>query len=473
MVRRAGIWERNAKHFLIKIDYHPAEKHMTKKIVWLILPLLVFCLIFLTRAAPPGAEAVSTSQINSLPGPTILIHLDPQVRQRYVAPPTAFQQNLAAPDQAEGANIVVNYLGSGWTNEARTAFEYAVDIWESLITSPLPIVVDAQFGPLNPGILGGAGPTTIYRDFPNAPQPNTWFPVATANKLANTDLNPSAADIQATFSSAYPNWYFGTGSTTPADKINFSTVVLHELGHGLGFFGSMRVDNGSGNNECTGIAGIGCYGYDGFPAIYDRYTENGAGTALLNFSNYSSALASQLTSNSVFFDGPGANFANGGGRVPLYAPSTWKQGSSYSHLAESFNGTPGALMTYSISKGETIYNPGPVTLCMFDDMGWAVNETCQIVAISGLTAANDGPTFPGIPTVLTAAVSNGSNVSYAWDFGDGNNGSGRVVAHPYAAPGNYTAEVTATNSISQETAVTTVQVKVVTDKVHIPLLTKP
>ncbi len=445
---------------------------MTKKVVQLILTLLALCLFLLVGETPRTAKAVAPGQADSRPGPTVLIHLDPQVRQRYVAPPAAFLQKLATPDRADGANIVVNYLGSGWTAEAQSAFEYAANIWESLITSPVPIVVDAQFGPLGPGILGGAGAVSLYRDFPNAPQSNTWFSVATANKLANTDLNPSAADIQATFSSAYPNWYFGTGSTTPADKINFSSVVLHELGHGLGFFGSMRVDNGFGNVECTGIAGIGCYSYGGFPTIYDRYTENSAGAALLAFSNNSTALASQLTSNSVFFDGPGANFANGGSRVPLYAPSTWKQGSSYSHLAESFNSTSNAVMTYSISKGETIYNPGPVTLCMFDDMGWSVNENCEIVAINGLTAANDGPTFPGIATLLTAAVSSGSDVSYAWDFGDGNNGSGRVVSHQYAAPGTYTAEVTATNSISQETAVTTVQVNIASDKVYIPQVTK-
>jgi len=61
---------------------------------------------------------------------------------------------------------------------------------------------------------------------------------------------------------------------------------------------------------------------------------------------------------------------------------------------------------------------------------------------------------------------------YDWDFGDGNIGSGRVVSHQYAAPGTYTATVTATNSVSQETAVTTVQVNIVTDRVYIPLLTK-
>lgn len=428
---------------------------MMKKVVFL---LLAFGLVLVANERPMAAKADSPGQGDSLPGPTILVRLDPQVRQRYVAPPAAFQHKLTAPGQANGADIVVNYEGSGWTAEAQAAFEFAASIWESSITSPVQIEVEARFSALNPGVLGGAGPIQIWRDFTNAPLGNTWYPIATANKLALTDLNPNVADIRATFSSTYPDWYFGTSSTTPADKINFSSVVLHELGHGLGFLGSMRVDNGLGNPECTGEAGMGCYGYSGFPMIYDRYTENGAGTALLTFSNNSAALASQLTSNNVFFDSPAANFANGGSQVPLYAPSPWRQGSSYSHLGESYDGTPNALMTFSISKGETIHNPGLVTLCMFEDMGWTVSEFCNAAAISGLTAANDGPTILGFPTQLTATITSGNDVTYEWDFGDGNNGSGPTVSHTYTAAGIYTAEVTASNAISQEQATTVVKI---------------
>ncbi|MCK4725978.1 MAG: PKD domain-containing protein, partial [Anaerolineales bacterium] len=332
-----------------------------------------------------------------------------------------------------------------------------------MITSPVTIEVDADFGPLGENILGGARPTVVVRDFPNAPQSSTWYPVATANKLANSDQYPGNADIQATFSSDFPDWHFGTSSSNPTDKISFTSVVLHELGHGLGFFGSMRVDDGSGTDECRGTSGEGCYGYFGSPMIYDRYAENGGGTALISFTNNHPSLTTQLTSNNLFFDSPGGNFANGGSRVPIYAPSTWNQGSSYSHLAESFNPTSHALMTYSISRGETIYNPGAVTLCMFEEMGWTVSETCSgspDTTISGLAAENDGPTIFGTATQLNATITGGSNVSYAWDFGDSTSGSGPSPSHTYTAPGSYTAEVTATNSVNQLTATTSVQVEV-------------
>jgi PKD repeat protein len=36
--------------------------------------------------------------------------------------------------------------------------------------------------------------------------------------------------------------------------------------------------------------------------------------------------------------------------------------------------------------------------------------------------------------------------TYAWDFGDGSTGSGRIVSHPYAGTGTYTARLTVTDS---------------------------
>jgi chitodextrinase len=127
-------------------------------------------------------------------------------------------------------------------------------------------------------------------------------------------------------------------------------------------------------------------------------------------------------------------------------------------------------MTFSISSGETIYNPGSVTLCMFADMGWVVNQDCQGDAINGLTATNDGPTLLGSATQLIASISGGSSVSYSWDFGDGSSGTGAVITHQYAAPGSYTATVTASNTFGQETAETNVKVQEGSHQLLIPLL---
>ncbi len=85
------------------------------------------------------------------------------------------------------------------------------------------------------------------------------------------------------------------------------------------------------------------------------------------------------------------------------------------------------------------------------------NVTVQ-EAVSGLTADNDSPTILGNRTTLTATVATGSNVVYAWDFGDGTTRSGRLVTHQYGAVGHYTATVRAYNAVNEEVVSTTVVV---------------
>ncbi len=265
------------------------------------------------------------------------------------------------------ATFAVTY--NGFTPAAQTAFQFAVNIWSALIVSPVTIRVTANWVALGPGILGSAGASTAYRDFSGAPQAGTWYAVALAEKLSGGDLNSTGnPDINANFSSAFPNWYFGTDGNTPAGQYDFVSVVLHELGHGLTFAGSMTIASGQGS---WGQA-------SGFPFIFDRVAENGAGQSLINtglFPNPSSALAAQLQSNSVFYNGPQAVAANGGTRPPLYAPASWIQGSSYSHLNESTYpaGNQNSLMTPEIGTAEAIHSPGAVTLGMFRDMGWTTS----------------------------------------------------------------------------------------------------
>lgn len=297
-----------------------------------------------------------------------------------IPPAVPAPRSALAPDAPQTAVINVTYAGP-WTASAKAAFEYAANIWETLVVSSVPIHIEAEWAALPPGVLGGAGAYNYWRNFPGAPQSNTWYPAAIAHSRAGYDLDGSDPEIFAIFSSTFSNWYFGTDGNPPGNQYDFVSVVLHEIGHGLGFSGSMTVDNGSGSIECNGISGYGCWGYGtGTPFAYDRYTENGANQALLNtglFPNPSSALGNQLRSNNIFFDGPNATAANGGTPPRLYAPGSWQQGSSYSHLDESTYaaGTANALMTPQISNGEANHNPGPITLGIFADTGWILATT--------------------------------------------------------------------------------------------------
>jgi hypothetical protein len=262
---------------------------------------------------------------------------------------------------AELTTANVTYVGFEAYPQARAAFQHAIDIWMASIDSGVPLTVRAEFTTLAPSTLGSAGPGAYFRGL--QPQTDTWYPVALANKLAGRDLDPDDFDVLARFNNQSP-WYFGTDGLTPAGQYDFVTVVLHEMGHGLGFGGSMTVDASSGQ----GHWGLGTP----YPFAYDRFAVNGSQQALLAFASPSLALAEQLQSGDLFWSGPAGVTANGSGRPRLYAPAVWAQGSSYSHLDESAfpAGSVNSLMTYALASAEAIHLPGPVALGMLQDMGW-------------------------------------------------------------------------------------------------------
>ena len=261
------------------------------------------------------------------------------------------------------STFVVNYdAGFNANPAAKAAFQAAVDQWSNLITSAVPVVVDASFTALPSGVLGSAGPTNLFANFTGAPVTNTWYPSALANARHGSDLAPGTDDITATFSSSYPSFYFGTDGNT-AGKVDFESVVLHELGHGLGFLGSMNVSGGLGSCGCGGK-----------PFVYDRsVTSNG--TPILNFADNSIALATALLGTDLRFNGAAAVAANGGVAPRLYAPLGWQNGSSYSHLDEATYpaGNANSLMTPAIGANEVIHAPGPITLGIFSDSGWTIS----------------------------------------------------------------------------------------------------
>lgn len=122
--------------------------------------------------------------------------------------------------------------------------EKAGEIWGNYLVSAVPIRVGVDFGVLGTGVLAGASPVSQQMNFPNAPRANTWYTIALANSLAGTDLEPGFNDISITANSNGA-FYYGLDSSTPALKSNFVDVLLHELGHGLGFVSFVNAATGS------------------------------------------------------------------------------------------------------------------------------------------------------------------------------------------------------------------------------------
>ncbi|MDX1629247.1 MAG: hypothetical protein R3345_11145, partial [Fulvivirga sp.] len=263
-------------------------------------------------------------------------------------------------NRTQSANIEVTY--NGFSEEAMQAFQFAVDIWAGLIDSPVTIRIDATWQSLEDGVLGSAIWGTAFRNFEGAKEDSTWYPVALAEKMAGRELNdPAEPDIIANFNSN-ANWYLGTNANPGSNQFDLVSVVLHEIGHGLGFVDSFGYSNG--------IGGFGL-GETSFPFIFDLSVQNGSDVFLTTFENPSEALGDQLTSRDVFFNSPTAIKVTG--EMPeLFAPLTWNPGSSIAHLDEVAYGAgdENSLMTPQIGRDEAMHDPGPMTLNMFGDMGW-------------------------------------------------------------------------------------------------------
>jgi hypothetical protein len=364
--------------------------------------------------------------------PICRIWLDPHDKFTRVVP----DPMPALRADADLATITVNY--TGFTPQAQTAFQHAVNIWQNQLTSAVPTVVNASFQDLgNPLLLGQAGASSVWRDFSGAPRAATWFADALANKLAGADIGgPASVEIAAQFNST-ANWYYGTNGLPAAGQIDFVSVVLHELGHGLGFFGSGTV-NGSGQ---------GILGLVGFPIMYDVFAVDGAGNFLLNtglYPNGSVALGNALRSNSVFWNGANGIAANGGQRPKLYAPASFAGGSSYSHLDEATYpaGNAHSLMTPLIGTAEAIHSPGGITLGIFTDQGWTASPPpcTYTLSATSATAPQGG--------VVGATVNVTANPGCAWTAASNSPGMITVTG---GAAGNGNGQVTYTVSANGAT----------------------
>ena len=192
------------------------------------------------------------------------------------------------PRAPEGLNP-----GTTAGEQRRIVYQFAADVWGAVLESDQEIFVAASFQPLSctatSAVLGSAGASFYIRDFsPNA-MPATWYPSALADALSGVDQVPGFVDIVSQFN---PNlgtpgcltgsggWYYGLDGNTPAGKINFLNVVLHEIGHGLGFAGRTQ-SNGAFRSGFQDIYSV--YAYDNvLGRTYPQMTQAERATAIIS-----------------------------------------------------------------------------------------------------------------------------------------------------------------------------------------------
>ncbi len=251
-------------------------------------------------------------------------------------------------------------------------FEYAAALWGERLDSDVEIRVGANFDPLfcnsSSAVLGSAGPETVHRDFAGAPLSFTWYVQALANSHAGADLAPGSDDVGATFNStigttcSFPlTWYHGLDGNPPGGTIDLVSVVLHEIGHGLGFLS--LVDLGSGQK------------FGGFDDAYMfNLSDHDTGEIYPDMTNGARINASVSTGDlhwvaPVVVAGSGdlVSGVHPSGHVEMYAPSPAEPGSSVSHYSTSLS--PDELMEPSYTGPNHDLTR---TLQLFEDLGWQV-----------------------------------------------------------------------------------------------------
>jgi hypothetical protein len=279
----------------------------------------------------------------------------------------------------EGFNdgtVVAPVFGNRGTTRGQqrlNAFRAAAEYWGSILRSTVPIRIDARMDPqfctATSAVLGSAGPRSVHRDFGGAPRAATWYVQAVANSRNGTDLNPTTNDINAIFNSDIDNatclgatsWWYGIGAPAPAGTVDFYTVVLHEIGHGIGALSLVSLSTGAK--------------FGGFDDAYERWLWDWNTGGWPNLSN-AGRLASSVNTGQVIFWGPRATAAGRGflsaglnaGYPRVYAPNPVQGGSSISHFDTVL--TPNELMEPAITPP-----PGPyahLTGGLLEDIGWSL-----------------------------------------------------------------------------------------------------
>lgn len=252
--------------------------------------------------------------------------------------------------------FIFNYTSGSqyWTADARSALQRAATNLMSQFVVTTPVVVtydiigenDFSSGNLasahSPLIGSGAG----------------FFPTVVQHKLlTGVDANGAAADGQINWNFAYP-WAFG--DFVSGLQYDFTTVAMHEFVHSLGFMSYAQPSTTGTQRSWT---------------LYDSFLRTASGAALIgNDFRVVSGLAGSLTGagGGVYFGGAGAVSAYGT-LVPLYAPTTWAEGSSISHLDGTvFTGPDRQMMNPQVPSGPGERTLSAVERAIMADLGYTL-----------------------------------------------------------------------------------------------------
>jgi Bacterial Ig domain len=280
--------------------------------------------------------------------------------------------NDTTPVTSVGGNAATT-LGEARLNVLKEAGR----LWGQQINSTVPIVIEARFTAQDcnatSGTLASTGPKFFYANAPEFPLPNVFYPAALAFAIAGRNFNGNN-DIQTEINSNVDGsagclhgrtFYLGFNHTS-GGNIDLLNVMLHELGHGLGFVSLA---------DSTGASSIDVN--NNKLAIFDQFvfSETPAPGKFWRAMTNAERAASETSSGNLVWKSPSFNFnrltklnqgLSTGGNLRLYAPTTFSNGSSVSHW--DIVASPNLLMEPIINSNANGFTD--LTTCVMRDMGW-------------------------------------------------------------------------------------------------------
>lgn len=266
---------------------------------------------------------------------------------------------VARPKEGEGNTVTVDFIyppgEQHWTDEAKAALHEAADALLADIEAPKPVTITYKLGTdENPDNLAQASSDRV-----NLESPGYFRTVVQQKLITGEDANGDApdGDIDINWKA---DWVLGD-DVTP-DQADFKAVIMHEMGHTLGFD--------------TNIQGPGSAPETNHP-VFDEFVVNAEGTKVMNDDfTFNTAFEPNLTGGDggLFFGGPNAMAAYDGKPVPLLTDSPWSV-SNIAHLnGHVFTDENRKVMNSGneATEGPETHVLSPVELGILEDLGYTV-----------------------------------------------------------------------------------------------------
>jgi hypothetical protein len=404
----------------------------------------VTALLFSTVGAISPVHALS---VESIPAGWAYTYAAPFAKHSVAITKTPVRNEKYATAKS---TFIVTYTGV--PEIEMPAIQAALDAWSMSYTSAVPIHVQASFTRQGfGGILASATPAKYFHGFKGAPDPDLWYPSAMANALAGKDLDAANPEIIININSAMANqFYIGTDGNCPTNQYDLESILLHEVGHGLGFLSNDSYDTFFG------------YGSIEQPKPFDAYAQLPDGRRLMDLPSPSVELGKALSDNLVW-SGKNGVAANNGVKPKLFTPTTYQQGSSVSHLDEAtFSSSEfDSVMTPNLGAGEVFHEPGPIALAMMADM--FLKPPAGVPTGIPTVVRNLKALIGDKSAIVTFDPPTNSRTSQVSSYAVKVNQTGFIVkgtSSPIIVPGlkngsNYSFSVTASNALGSSDASTT------------------